>query len=793
MFKTYLKSACRQLFKNRLFSVINITGLSVGLASLMTLSVLLFQYLTTNDNVSGIDQMYYLKTVKPSGSQSMATTYPLLGEIVRECPEVEAATHMQQWYSPWLKYQGKEFQETTDFVDTSYFKVFQFHFRYGNPQTALKDKYDIVFSAEIAEKIFGKDDPVGKIIMADDSLPLRVAGVLAPIPTNTTIRPTVLLSTALLQDNPGFKQTAGWYNVFAVNYLRLKKGSAPAQLDAQIAAIVKSNYAPELKRERVQAVPFRNIKGESGHLTGMIMKGAVGAGLFILLIILANLVNLNIAATYARAREVAVRQIMGSTKGQIILQFCLENGLIVVVAVTVAWFLFLLLLLPLVNDLLGNRIGAIGPVMKNDYLLFAFFGMLSLLITLLGAIFPAWRLIKLPVADAVKGKLSKGNYRNSTFRNLFIVLQFALAVILICTALVFSRQVAFMKSFALGFNQQNLAIVKLDLSYLDPKSADVRFKTLIHTLKSNPHVKGVSTSRSIPTAYDDNYNSFYDPATGKKILLRYTDVDAGYFPTYQIPFLQGRNFDDALTASEHSSVIINETAMKAFGWKNAIGKRLKEDGSTATYTVIGVTRDFHFEDLQNGIQPVMQSYTGPPSLDNRFLTIRIVAGQIKPIMERLRRSFQSIPSRRAFSFELMSSRIDQQYGLFDGMLKATDYVATLTIIIACMGLFGLITLFARQRAKEIAIRKVLGADVIRLLRVLSGNFIMLIGIAMLIGAPIAWFVMSNWLQNFAYRVRMDGWVFLLGSLTTLLLSVITVGLQTLKTARANPVDALRAE
>ena len=773
--------------------MINIVGLSVGLASLMTLSVLLFQYLTTNDNISGIDQLYYLKTTGSSGTGYMLTTYPLLGEIVRECPEVEAATHMQQWYYPWLKYQDKEFQETTDFVDTSYFKVFRFPFRYGNPRTALKGKYDVVLSAEMAEKIFGKEDPVGKTLTADDSLSLTVAGVLAPVPTNATIRPTVLLSTALLQDNSDFKQTASWYNTFAVNYLRLKKGSDPAQLDAQIAAIIQTDYAPELKRDHVQAVPFRDIKKESGNLTATIMRGAIGAGLFILLIILVNLINLNMAATTTRSREIAVRQMMGSSRRRIIIQFCVENGLIVLVSVAVAWLLFSLLLLPLINVLLGNRIGAIGWQMRNGYLLVVFFGVLSLLITLVGAILPAWKLVKLPVTDAVKGKLTKGSYRTSTLRNLFIILQFSLAIILICIALVFSKQIAFMKSYALGFNQQNLAVVKLDLSYLDPKSADVRFKSIVHALKNSPQVKGVSVSRSIPTDYDENYNSFYDPATGKKILLRYTDVDAGYFPTYQIPFLQGRNFDDALAASEGSSVIINETAMKAFGWKNAVGKQLKEAGSTATYTVIGVTRDFHVEDLQDGIQPLMQSYTGRPSLNNQFLTVRVTDGQIKPVMERLRRAFQSMPSHRAFSFELMSTKIDRQYALFDGMLKATGYVAILTILIACMGLFGLITLFARQRTKEIGIRKVLGADVLRLLRVLSGNFILLVGIAILIGAPVAWFVMTKWLQDFAYRVRMNGWMFLVGGLATLLVAVITVGLQTLKTARSNPVDALRSE
>src|SRR6185312_14348160 len=253
MFKNYFKSAWRQLAKNRLFSAVNIIGLSTGLASIMALSVLIYQYVTPNDNLKGIDQMYYLKTSSPGGDQYTKTTYPLLGEIVKNCPQVEVATHIQSWYYPWLKYHSKEFQETTDFVDTGYFKVFQFPFKYGNPTNALKDKFSIVLSEEMAQKFFGDIDPVGKILTADDTMQLRVTGVLKHIPANSTIKPTILLPTAILESNPNFKKGADWYNTFASNYIRLQKNSDPKKLDAQIASIVKLNYAPEQKGDKVFA------------------------------------------------------------------------------------------------------------------------------------------------------------------------------------------------------------------------------------------------------------------------------------------------------------------------------------------------------------------------------------------------------------------------------------------------------------------------------------------------------------------------------------------------------------
>ena len=239
MIKNYFKTAWRQLVKNKVFSIVNIIGLSTGLASIMALSIMIYQYVTTNDNLAGINEMYYLKTASPEGNQYTQTTYPLLGEIVKKCPQVEAATHIQSWYYPWLKYDNKEFQETTSFVDTGYFKVFQFPFKYGDPATALTDKFSVVLSDEMAQKFFGDQNPVGKILTADDTMQLTVTGVLKHIPTNCTINPTILLPTRILEDNPDFKQAANWYNTFASGYLRLQKNSDPQKLDAQIASICK--------------------------------------------------------------------------------------------------------------------------------------------------------------------------------------------------------------------------------------------------------------------------------------------------------------------------------------------------------------------------------------------------------------------------------------------------------------------------------------------------------------------------------------------------------------------------
>jgi len=794
MIKNYFKSAWRQLAKNRLFSAVNIIGLSTGLASIMALSVLIYQYVTTNDNLKGIDQMYYLKTSSPGGDQYTKTTYPLLGEIVKNCPQVEAATHIQSWYYPWLKYGSKEFQETTDFVDTGYFKVFQFPFKYGNPANALKDKFSIVLSEEMAQKFFGDIDPVGKILTADDTMQLRVTGVLKHIPANSTIKPTILLPTAILESNPNFKQGANWYNTFASNYIRLQKNSDPKKLDAQIASIVKLNYAPEQKSDKVFAAPFSKILQEQSKIIGVIIKGAIGAGLFILLIILVNLVNLNTASMHSRSKEVAVRQMIGGSRKNIIIQFCFENGLVVFISVLFAWLIFSLLLLPAINGIVKDKLGEIETGITKDYPLIILFAGIGILFTIVAASLPAFKLASVKVTDAVKGKLSSGNYKNSSLRNIFITVQFVLAITLICVAIIFNRQMNYMKSSALGFNKDNVAVVKLDLAFRDQKSADARFESILNELKNNPHVKSISTNGVVPTAYDQNYNDYIDPSTSKEVNLKQAPLDAGFVPTYQIKIIQGKNFNDDLAASEKDAVLINRATMDAFGWKDAIGKQIKSKGENGTsYTVIGVMENFHYEDLQNNIGPLIQWYGGKANLGNRYLSVRTNPRNMKAAMNQLEQSFKTMPSRRSFSYELMSDKVDQQYALLDGILKVTNYIALLTILIAAMGMFGLISLFAKQRVKEIGIRKVLGASVAGIVKLLSKDFLILVGAAIIIATPIAWYIMKNWLQDFAYRINISWWMLFAAGVIAILIALVTVSFQAIKAAIANPVESLRSE
>lgn len=529
-------------------------------------------------------------------------------------------------------------------------------------------------------------------------------------------------------------------------------------------------------------------------MIGVIMKGAIGAGIFILLIIFLNLINLNSAGMYARTKEVAIKQMVGGSRRSIIMQFCIENGLIVLASVLLAWLLFSSLLLPTVNNIAIDNFRAIETGISKNYPLIILFAAIGVLFTILAACLPAFKLFNIKVTDAVKGRLTSSNYKSSYVRNALITIQFVFAITLICITIILNSQVKFMKASPLGFNKDNVAVASLDLAFRNQPAAMQRIESMLNELKNNPHVKAVSVNSNVPTQYWDNYNTFLDPVTNKEVSMKQAPADAGFVQAYQIPIIQGKNFDDALPASEKNGVLINRTAMKAFGWADAVGKTIKPKGSDETLNVVGVMEDFHYRDLQSSIEPLVQFYTGKLAPQPYgILSVKTGAGYTDKIMQQLTAEFKALPSRRSFTYTLMSDKVDKQYGLLDGILKVTNYVAMLAIFIASMGMFGLISLFANLRIKEIGIRKVLGSSVVSIVKLLSKDFLMMVLLAAIIATPIAWYIMHNWLQDFAYHINISWWMFLAGGSIAIIIAVATVSFQSIKAAVANPVKSLRTE
>jgi putative ABC transport system permease protein len=794
MLKIYLHSGLRSLLRFRGFTFINLVGLSLGFSAIMVMSVMLYQYLTANGQFQNKSRMYYVKLRNADGGSGMQTPYPFLDAALASSPDIVAGTHIQSFYWPWLKAGSKEFQENTWFVDPGFFQVFSFPVAYGDPKTALHNKFDVVLSHEMAEKLFGSAAAAqGKTLTLDDTIGATVAAVLEPVPTNTTIRPQVILTTALLRDDAGFVQGANWYNSFAENYLLLRPGADTARVNRQLAQLSQLKFDPANRSARPYLAPYSKfVQEESGNLTMVLVKGQVGTILFILLLIVANLLNLNAATLLARQKEMAVRKMMGSGRIHIILQFVLENAMVVFAALLLAFGLFRWFLMPAINEILKDQFGTIAVNIRHDYPLVGVFVFAGLVIVVLAGSLPAFHFGSLRAADAIKGRITRHRERHFA-RNSFITLQFVLATIFIGVSIILRSQIAHMRTAVLGFDKEHVLVVPLDLAYHNPATAAARFDALLNDLRHDPAVEQFSTSWNIPTQYEDNFNTFFDPSTNREVNMRQGATDVGMLPTFHINLAGGQNFDGIHDSLNNNKVIINRRAASMLGWTNAVGRTLRAKGGSELYTVIGVMDDFRYGTSMRDIGPVINSFGGHQGLGYRYLSIRVVPGHDADVLALVQKGFHDMPARRVFSYENLSDRVDHQYAFLEGLVGVTNYVAILTVFIAAMGLFGLVALFTRQRVKEVGIRKVLGAEVFDIVGMLSKSFLLLILLSLLIASPIAWWIMHTWLQDFAYRITIEWWMLLGAGGIALGIGVFTIGWHALRVARSNPVDSLRSE
>lgn len=795
MLHNYIIVSIRNLLKNKMLSTVNFLGLTIGLASVMSLAFTVYAYYYADAPIKYKENLVYLKTFTSTGHSFPATTYPLINEIKKTCPEVEVATNMFGWNAPWLSYKNIEIQEErTSYVHADFFKVFTLPLKYGDPKTALQNKYDVVLTDKVSKKFFGDGNPVGKTLISNDTISLTVAGVLESLSSYSSLQLGVLLNHSILEDDVNFKNNSGWNNSFVQNYIRLKPGSDIQKLEAKIKELVQLNYDNSLSVKSIKAVPYTQLRSDVVPIAKFIIIGCIATAIFVLLIIMVNLVNLNTSLIYDRTQQIAVRKVLGGSKRGIIKQFCIENSMIVMLSSLSALLLFLLILLPEINTIFGSNYGSISLSLSKDYPFLLYFLGLGILITILVSILPILRFISLPISTAIKGKVdvAKNNYFS---RNAFITLQFALSILFICIAIILNYQIDFMQNTPVGYNQENIMVAKINLTYKDKVSAEKKFAAIIDKLNVNPYVLDFSTAEMTPTAYSRNYSDFHSKETGQQIRTRYANSDAHYLRTLDIPVIEGRDFDENLETQKGEAVIINKTAMKALGWDTIENRRLtyindKGEG----YKVVGVMQDFHYQGVEQPIEPLVHIYSGKRRLaNNNYLNLKIVNGKEKEVLQALEKDFESISSRRSFEYEALSDKITAQYDLLRGMLKIINFVAFLTISISCMGMFGLISLITRKRIKEIGIRKVLGASIAKILILLSKEFLLLVAVAGCVAIPFAWWFMNTWLQTFAYRIDIQWWMLLLGGLIALMITILTVSYHSIKASLANPVKSLRTE
>ncbi|MFT6794932.1 MAG: putative ABC transport system permease protein [Maribacter sp.] len=794
MLLNHLRLSFRNLWKNRMLSFLNLLGLSIGIGSVLTLMFSTYAYYIADDNITEQEQIYYVKTHLTDGNDYMEVAYPLLEKISSTSPEVEAGTHLHGWGNVWLEVGDKEFQNETNYADPEFFEVFGLPLKHGNQSTALTEKYSIVLTDKVSQQLFGDANPVGKSLIAADTLNLTITGVLEPISPYSSFRLGVLLPNTLLQDNPGFKRQMNWGDSFSPIFLKLRPDADIAQLESRIDQLVQDNYSDPSVISRMEIMPHSKMRTDAIPVVGIIISGNIATSFFVLLLVLVNLLNLNTSTMFRRTKDIAVRKILGGSSKGVVTQFCLENGILVLLSILISGGLFLGVLLPQLNGVFGADFGKINFSFADDYPVVLGAFALGIAVTLVVGILPTLRFVSLPVSQGIKGKIdsAKGNF---FFKNAFIILQFSIAILFICVAIILNSQIGFMKKADLGFERQNVIVGNIDLDYKKMDAASSTFNALLDDLEANPYVSNVSTSQAIPSDYYFNYTSFYDANTNTDVRIRRSYTDDGYLKTLKIPIVEGRDFDSALDNGEERSVIINRSAMEAFGWNSIEGKRLKwKNDDSKGHQIVGVMEDFHYQDLQNVVEPLVHYYTDEKDLAaHRYLSVRVMEGQEKGVQDIIAAAFAKIDSRKTFAQSFLTEKVSGQYRLIEGMLKTVNIVALLTIFISCLGMFGLISFMAKRRIKEIGIRKVLGAGVLKIVVLLSKDYIILVGIAALIAFPIAWYMMNVWLGSFAYSISIQWWMFALAGLIAFVITSVTLGIQAVKSATVNPVKSLRSE
>ena len=794
MLLNHLKLSFRNLWKNRTLSFLNLLGLSIGIGSVLTLMFSVYAYYVADSMIPEQEHIYYLKTHLNDGNDYNEVVYPLLDKIKSTSPEVKAGTHLHGWGDVWLEAGDKEFQNTTTYADPEFFKVFGLPLKYGNHNTAFKEKYSIVLTDKVSKQFFGEENPVGRSLKAADTLNLTITGVLEPISPYSSFRLGVLLPNTLLKDNPIFKQQTNWNNSFSPIFLKLNPETDIALFEKKVDKLVQENYADPTVISRMEVMPHSEVRMDSIPVVEIIIAGNIATSFFVLLLVLVNLLNLNTSTMFRRTKDIAVRKILGGNSKGVITQFCLENGILVLFSILISSVLFFGFLLPKMNDVFGADFGEINFSLKNDYPVILGAIVLGILVTLVVGILPTLRFVSLPVSQGIKGKIdsAKGSF---ILRNSFIILQFSIAILFICIAIILNSQIGFMKKADLGFERDHVIVGNIDLDYKNMDAANSSFKGLLNDLEANPYVTHISTSQSVPSDYYFNYTTFYDPNTESDVRFRRSYTDDGYLKTLQIPLIEGRDFDSNIDNAEETPVIINRSAMEAFGWTTIEGKRLKYKNSDFIGNpIVGVMKDFHYQDLQNAVEPLVHYYRDEENLaKHRYLTVRVVDGKEKEIKNIIAAAFAKIDSRKNYAQGDLSDKVSGQYRLIDGMLKTVNVVALLTIFISCLGMFGLISFMAKRRIKEIGIRKVLGAGVLKIVVLLSKDYIILVGIGALIAFPIAWYMMSAWLGSFAYSITIQWWMFALAGSIAFFITAFTLGIQAIKSAMANPVKSLRTE
>ena len=784
MFRNYLKVALRHIKRRKVYSFITILGLTIGMACFILIGLWVKDELSFDKFHEKKDRIYLILNRMQDGNADFNITYALGLALKAEYPEVEEACRVCLWFGSHVKYQDKIYAERNIYLaDPSFFKIFSFPFIKGNPETALSDRFSIVLTEQIAQKYFGDEDPIGKVLhvalMQGD---FTVTGVIENIPLNSHLRFDIIGRIEFL----GEDRLARWEEWSGPNYVLLRPDVSPTDFEVRISGIYKKNldpdttYVPEL--QSITRVHLYEL-GSPGQVKKVTMFSVIAV--IILLMACINFMNLATAQSSKRALEVGMRKVIGALRRQIIRQFLGE-------AILIAFFALVLSLivveavLPYFNQFTGKSLvllsGANFPLVLSLLLITLGTGILA-------GSYPSLFLSAFQPVQALKSQLSFRN-KGGGIRKALIVVQFAISVGLIVCTLLVSSQLRFIQRQDLGLDRHHVVG-----AYVYPVLNE-QFEAFKNFLLTQPGIKDVTSAAQLPFRVGENIQIDWEGNPNDEMMsVDYTCVDFDFFKTFNMQILQGRSFSKEFPTDEKTACVISETAARRMGIANPIGINIYMNHpawpeSFRPARVIGVVRDFHARSLHTAIRPFVFRMYKPW---HQYAFIKIDGTQTQEALARIEEAYKTYSPGIPFDYLFLDEAFNLQYTSERQLGELFNGFSLLSVIIACLGLFGLASYAAEQKTKEIGIRKVLGASIPGIVAMTVREFLKWILIANLLAWPLAYFVMSKWLQNFAYKVSIGPLVFVLSAGLTLIVAVLTVSYHSLKSALANPVDSLRYE
>jgi putative ABC transport system permease protein len=804
MFMNHLKVAYRNFIRHKLYSFINVFGLAVGLSICMIISLWVLRELSYDRFHENADRIYRIE--RELLRDNLYSRWPIVGgaykqALVDDYPEVVNATRF--WRREFAIKDRKNYIHRQELfaVDNSIFEIFDFRLKEGDEQNALTNPRTVVLTRKNAFKYFGSEDAVGKFLTFEwegEQVDFKVTGILEEVPENSHVHFDMLISIA----SYSAEEFADWRSNYLYTYVLVSEDTSKSELEEKLKTFVTQRLEPHygdlliLNKDMgihdvlkmhlfpindIHLYPSINWEVEAG---GSISAVYIFSSIAVLILIIAclNFVNLSTARANKRAKEVSLRKTVGAAKSQLKVQFIRESVLLAFVALCLA-FIMSSLFIQAFNGIFTENLSLSKLLQPKNLVILVG---ATFFVGVLAGLYPAFYLTRFEPVEVLKGGPHSRSGK-SVFRRNMVIVQFSISIVLIVGMFTVFKQMRYIQTRSLGYDKENVAILPVR-----SRQVAQNYESFRNELKNNSQILSVSASSEVPADTHYSNTNYRRPDSDEPILLYQFFSDYDYIETYRMEVIAGRAFSREFSTDTEGTLMLNESAALRFGWtpEEAVGKKLHQGDPNNAVQVVGVVRNFNFKSLRREVEPIALILY-PDYI--RKISVRIMPGDIERMLTFIQEKWESTFSGEEFEFSFLDNRINQLYASEKKMQNIFVIFSFLSILVACLGLLGLVSFTAELKTKEIGIRKVLGASTGNVILLMSKEFIKWIVLANIVAWPLAWFLMNKWLQNFAYRANLGLFIFLLAGFVTMLIAIFTFTFQTVKMACANPVNSLRYE